>query len=55
MFGFKKTDPICSMKQEKGKGIDKNNNWFCSTSCLNKYEKQMQHNTTKKNHKSCCH
>ena len=53
MFGlFKKTDPICGMKEEKGKGFSKDGNWFCSKNCLEKYEKGM-----KKQHHggSCCH
>ncbi len=37
---FKKKDPICGMKEEKGKGIQKNNKWFCSKDCLEKYEKK---------------
>ncbi len=56
MFGlFKKKDPICGMKEEKGKGISKYGEWFCSQSCLNGYEKQMK----EKRHQShrsrgCC-
>jgi len=42
MLWFKKKDPICGMKQEKGKGIEKNGNWFCSNACLSKYEKQLK-------------
>lgn len=53
MFGFKKKDPICGMKQEKNKGIEKHNHWFCSQNCLTAYEKGIK-NATK--HKSgCCH
>lgn len=48
MFLFKKKDPICGMKEEKGKGITKNGIWFCSQSCLDKYEKQLE------NLPSCC-
>jgi YHS domain-containing protein len=40
VFGlFKKTDPVCGMKEEKGKGISKHDKWFCSSDCLKKYEK----------------
>ena len=47
---FKKKDPICGMKEEKDKGIKKYGNWFCSNSCLNKYEKNMNNHS----HKGCC-
>lgn len=50
MFGFKKKDPICGMKQEKGKGIEKHGKWFCSKNCLESYEKGL-----KKSKSSCCH
>ena len=49
VFGlFKRKDPICGMKEEKGKGIEKNDKWFCSENCAKKdtSEKSMQ--------KSCC-
>ncbi len=48
---FKKKDPICGMKEEKGKGINKHGKWFCSNDCLNKYEKNMNSHS----HKDCCH
>ncbi len=52
-FGlFKKKDPICGMKEEKGKGLTKDGNWFCSESCLNKYEKGK--GTNKEKSKGCC-
>jgi len=48
---FKKKDPMCGMKQRDGKGIEKNEQWFCSASCLKKYEA-----STKKHSKpGCCH
>lgn len=50
MFGlFKKTDPICKMKEERDKGTYFENKWFCSGDCLKKYKKQT------KNAKDCCH
>ena len=52
MLWFKKTDPICGMKQEKGKGMEKGGNWFCSNSCLNKHEKQLK--GQKKSPGGCC-
>jgi len=49
---FKKKDPICGMKQEKGKGTEKDGNWFCSVACEKKFaEQKSKHNTPKK---SCC-
>lgn len=54
MFGFKKKDPICGMKEEKGKGTTKHENWFCNESCLKKYEEDM-HKAEKQNKGSCCH
>ena len=45
VFGlFKKTDPICGMKEEKGKGISLQGKWFCSKVCVKKYEKQKPQN-----------
>ncbi len=53
VFGlFKKTDPICGMKQEKGKGLEHNGNWFCSENCKNEYASKMK---TNKKSGSCCH
>ena len=48
---FKKTDPVCGMKQEKGKGIEKYGKWFCNNSCLEVYEKKIK----KSNRKDCCY
>ncbi|MBI2498797.1 YHS domain-containing protein [Candidatus Woesearchaeota archaeon] len=54
MFGlFKRKDPICGMKEEKGKGIENNGNWFCSNSCSEKYEKARSKIINKK--PGCCH
>ena len=51
MLWFKKKDPICGMKQEKEKGMEKYGEWFCSNNCLQKYEQGM-----KKQFKGgCCH
>ncbi len=36
---FKRKDPICGMKEEKGKGIEKHGKWFCCQNCLKEYEK----------------
>ena len=53
MLWFKKTDMICGMKQEKGKGIEKHGKWFCGQNCVNEYNKGIK-NQDKKSH-SCCH
>ncbi|PIN88003.1 hypothetical protein COV12_00810 [Candidatus Woesearchaeota archaeon CG10_big_fil_rev_8_21_14_0_10_32_24] len=51
VFGiFKRKDPICGMKEEKGKGIKENGNWFCSTTCEKKFAEKNK--TVKKG--SCC-
>ena len=52
---FRKKDPICGMKEEKGKGlIDiKTGKWFCSKDCKNKYYDLIKKHS--KNYKSCCH
>ena len=56
MFGlFKKKDPICGMKQEKGRGIEKHNKWFCSQNCIYKYEKQLKEKAKTMKTKGCCH
>ncbi len=53
MFGlFKKRDPICGMKEEKGKGIEEHGMWFCSNKCLDEYEKELHAKKSKKG--SCC-
>ena len=32
-------DPVCGMKEEKGKGITKEGNWFCCNECLEEHER----------------
>ena len=40
MFGlFTKKDPVCGMKEEKGKGTEKDGKWFCSEGCKDQYAK----------------
>jgi len=52
MFGlFAKKDPICGMKEEKGKGIQKNGEWFCSENCLQAFEKGEKNDSSC----DCCH
>ncbi len=52
MFGlFNKKDPICGMKEQKGKGEQYNGKWFCSKSCLKKFMTKEASNP----HKGCCH
>lgn len=39
MFGlFKRKDPICGMKEESGKGVEKYGHWFCNSNCIKEYE-----------------
>ena len=50
MFGFKKKDPICGMKQSEN-GIVKYRQWFCSNKCIDIYEKGIKKMSKKQ---SCC-
>jgi len=52
---FRKTDPVCGMKQEKGKGILYDGTWFCSESCKQEYQQAQAHKKTKHNHGCCSH
>jgi len=55
VFGlFKKKDPICGMKEEQGKGITENGQWFCSKACLGEYEKSMKKVSKNKKGGCCC-
>jgi len=45
---FKRKDPVCGMKEEKGEGIEKEGKWFCSDGCAKKYK------STPPAGKSCC-
>ena len=53
VFGlFKRKDPVCGMKEEKGKGVEEEGKWFCSEHCLSEFTKSVK----KLNKKgSCCH
>ncbi|HIG93134.1 MAG: hypothetical protein QT02_C0004G0044 [archaeon GW2011_AR9] len=31
-------DPICGKKQEPGRGIEKEQRWYCSERCLKEFE-----------------
>jgi len=56
VFGlFKKKDPVCGMKEEKGKGFidEKTGNWFCSQDCKKEFDKRPIAKEPKKG--SCCH
>ncbi len=35
---FSRKDPICGMKERKGKGFENAGKWFCSKDCMNKYK-----------------
>ncbi len=50
---FKKSDPICGMKEESGKGTTKYDKWFCSNGCMKEFEKQMKSESSH-SHKGCC-
>ncbi|MEW6062840.1 MAG: hypothetical protein AB1571_00505 [Nanoarchaeota archaeon] len=55
---FKRRDPICGMKEEKGKGSEKYGKWFCSDKCTKDYEKIIKSLSNKDNKKlikrGCC-
>lgn len=52
MFGlFKRKDPVCGMKEEKGKGIEHNGKWFCSHQCVKDFEKFSKRKSGKS---GCC-
>lgn len=54
VFGlFARKDPVCGMKREKGKGMEKHGQWFCSPNCVKEFEKNERSSTAAKN--SCCH
>ena len=56
LFGlFKRKDPVCGMKEEKGKGTEKHGKWFCHPNCLKEYEKQLKEGGQNEGHGDCCH
>lgn len=56
MFGlFKRKDPICGMKEEKGKGLEFDAKWFCSENCKKQYETNPKAETEHKHGGCCCH
>jgi len=55
LFGLiKRKDPVCGMKEEKGKGTEKYSKWFCNSNCVKEYEKQLNEEKVSQ-HKDCCH
>lgn len=53
---FKKTDPVCGMKQEKDKGILDEKNWFCSERCKDEFDQaKAAHEKKMKKSGGCCH
>ncbi len=56
IFGlFGKKDPVCGMKEEKGKGISKHGEWFCSEACLKKFEAGERKHAEHSGHGCCGH
>jgi len=54
VFGlFKRKDPICGMTEEKGKGIEKHDKWFCSSKCASDYGTKIK--KASKQGGCCCH
>ncbi|MBR9699331.1 YHS domain-containing protein [Candidatus Woesearchaeota archaeon] len=55
VFGlFKRKDPVCGMKEEKGKGLEKHEKWFCSQDCMSKFDQALK-KSQKHRGGSCCH
>lgn len=55
VFGlFKRKDPICGMKEEKGKGTEKHGKWFCSDNCVKKYEEAIKKSEKEAGKGGCC-
>ncbi len=56
VFGlFGRKDPVCGMKEEKGKGLEKHGKWFCAEDCAKEYEKQEKRaSMRKKGSCGCC-
>jgi len=49
---FKRKDPVCGMKEEKGKGVEQNGKWLCSNRCAEEFETKNKESLNKKG--SCC-
>lgn len=57
VFGlFRRKDPVCGMKEEKGQGMDdkETGRWFCSSACRDNYCKALK-KQSKKEKPCCCH
>lgn len=55
VFGlFKRKDPICGMKEEQGKGIEKQGKWFCSDKCVKKFETAVKKSEKESKGGCCC-
>ncbi len=58
---FRKKDPVCGMKEEKGKGFRRDGHWFCSEQCYEEWKKGSSRHGGHSNHRkghgghSCCH
>ncbi|MEK6950362.1 MAG: YHS domain-containing protein [Nanoarchaeota archaeon] len=56
VFGlFAKKDPVCGMKQEKGKGIEEHGKWFCSSNCLKEFKERAEKESAASKKGGCCH
>ena len=51
---FARRDPVCGMKEEKGKGSFRKGNWFCSMSCAEQYEKHENKKSGQSKKHNCC-
>lgn len=57
VFGlFKRKDPVCGMKEEKGRGVSDNETgkWFCSENCRKEYLAALKKGQKKQESCGCC-
>ncbi len=58
MLGFKRKDPVCGMKEDKGEGISDaaTGKWFCSENCRTSFKQHARQAEKAAGHgHSCCH
>lgn len=51
---FKRSDPVCGMKETRGTGIDKMGKWFCSDKCYKEYQDMHAAHNAKGEGEKCC-
>jgi len=51
---FKRKDPVCGMKEEKGRGASEHGKWFCSSNCSKQYGKKLKKMQKEQTGHGCC-